>query len=150
MNLEVHGTSDYQIDKFNLGHRSGLIASRLWRGEKIPENEIEGICHSVLPKTARNSDVSTDSIDGIPKNPEAITDEENIVKSDALSSEITTLINDFLEVTEEIAEDRSKRKKQDPMILKSSLQLFTEQMRKTQHDPHILKIILDSVADEYC
>ena len=56
MSNAVHST-DYQIDKFNLDLHAGRVASYLWQGAKVPAEEIDRVCNSVI-RTARNSDAS--------------------------------------------------------------------------------------------
>lgn len=148
MSLEIHAT-DYQVDKFNLNTHAGRIAGYLWRGEKVPDQEIEKIFNSVV-KTARNSDASVDSIDSISKNPVAITNGRDTVETETISLEISALINDFLEVTEEIAKERSKKREADPTSLQNSLQLFVTQINQEQRDPYTLRTVLDAIAEAYC
>jgi len=148
MRIEVHGT-DYQVDKFNLDLHAGLIASYLWRGEAVPESEIRSIWNSVV-STARNSDASIDSINSISRNPAEIPNGRDTGESETLSHEISTLINDFLEVTEEIAKERSKKRKLDPTPLQGSLKLFVTTINKEQRDPYTLRMVLDAVAEAYC
>jgi hypothetical protein len=148
MSNAVHST-DYQIDKFNLDLHAGRIASYLWQGEKVPAEEIDRVCNSVI-RTARNSDASADSLGGFSQSSEIIASERDTANAAALSSEIETMIGDFLEVTEDAAEERSKRKKLSPDSLKSSLQLFVDQIRKAQHDLHILQMVCDAAAEAYC
>jgi hypothetical protein len=148
MGNAVH-SADYLTDKFNLDLHAGRIASYLWQGEKVPAEEIDRVCNSVI-KTARNSDASVDSLYGLSQSSEITASEKDTANAAALSSEIETLIGDFLEVTEDAAEERSKRKKLSPDPLKSSLLLFVDQIRKAQHDLHILQMVLDAVAEAYC
>ena len=82
MSNAVHST-DYQIDKFNLDLHAGRVASYLWQGAKVPAEEIDKVCNSVI-RTARNSDASTEAIARISRNPEAITDERYTVETDTL------------------------------------------------------------------
>ena len=157
MSNAVHST-DYQIDKFNLDLHAGRVASYLWQGAKVPAEEIDKVCNSVI-RTARNSDASTEAIARISRNPEAITDERYpeaitderyTVEADTAPSEISTAISDFLEFTKDVAKERGLKKRLDSKPLESSLELFVDQVTTYQHDPYILRMVFDAVAEAYC
>ena len=148
MSNAVHST-DYQIDKFNLDLHAGRVASYLWQGAKVPAEEIDKVCNSVI-RTARNSDASTEAIARISRTPEAITDERYTVETDTAPSEISTAISDFLEFTKDVAKERGLKKRLDSKPLESSLELFVDQVTTYQHDPYILRMVFDAVAEAYC
>jgi hypothetical protein len=148
MSNAVHST-DYQIDKFNLDLHAGRVASYLWQGAKVPAEEIDKVCNSVI-RTARNSDASTEAVASISRNPEAITDERYTVETDTAPSEISTAISDFLEFTKDVAKERGLKKRLDSKPLESSLELFVDQVTTYQHDPYILRMVFDAVAEAYC
>lgn len=122
-------TDELKIDTFKLDVCSDHIVGRLWRGEDVPDTEIDEMLSS-FSSSSENSDASIS--------------EEDEEGSDSLHRKRTkSKVDDFEELMEEIAHDRQKEA--------ANIHSFMEKMRsqEARKGPLVIEQALNVIIEKY-